>query len=458
MAKKEEKRTDRTYNDLPRWSGGSVTGSDMLDASLDSVKYNYDSSLDPRANPSVRGAISDLSNDVDLEANRRGANGQGDYERNLQQLREQVGLADYSEIFRRLRDSGTLGLTNLNGDTLDTLGTGISGRNAAYPNGASSVMSGVPQGLSGQGGGYQNSGGAYASAMNRLLGGGSFQYDEQTDPVYQAYKKQYTRGAQRGMNDTLGAVAARTGGMASSYATQAAQQAYNEQMQSLSDKIPELYDAAYNRWLTEYNLQQQQEQQAYERQLQQEQLAYERQQDALSQQTANEKTAYSRLMDLMENYGYAPTEEELAAAGLTSAQMEAILSGVQGNTSGGGSSGRRYSSGGSGSGNETPAETAEADWSAVEDYVQKGGKAQDYLRNHAKELGYKNYSSALSAWNEYQTLANSELVDVDGYGKVTWDRAEQLEHAGAVEIIGMGEDGKPIYKVKTRTKPQRLTK
>ena len=49
----------------------------MLDASLDSVKYNYDSSLDPRANPSVRGAISDLSNDVDLEANRRGATGQG---------------------------------------------------------------------------------------------------------------------------------------------------------------------------------------------------------------------------------------------------------------------------------------------------------------------------------------------------------------------------------------------
>ena len=415
MAKKEEKRTDRTYNDLPRWSGGSVTGSDMLDASLDSVKYNYDSSLDPRANPSVRGAISDLSNDVDLEANRRGANGQGDYESNLQQLRDQVGLADYSEIFRRLRDSGTLGLKNLNGDTLDTLGTGISGRNAAYPNGASSVMSGVPQGLSGQGGGYQNSGGAYASAMNRLLGGGSFQYDEQTDPVYQAYKKQYTRGAQRGMNDTLGAVAARTGGMASSYATQAAQQAYNEQMQSLSDKIPELYDAAYNRWLTEYNLQQQQEQQAYERQLQQEQLAYERQQDALSQQTANEKTAYSRLMDLMENYGYTPTEEELAAAGLTSAQMEAILAPYMQSSGTGAAQGYSYRSAGQGTGQ--PMQTDEA--AAPE---------------------------------------TSDTVYIDGYGNVPWATAERMERAGTVTIIGTDANGDPIYKLVPRTQRKAMTK
>lgn len=415
MAKKEEKRTDRTYNDLPRWSGGSVTGSDMLDASLDSVKYNYDSSLDPRANPSVRGAISDLSNDVDLEANRRGANGQGDYESNLQQLRDQVGLADYSEIFRRLRDSGTLGLTNLNGDTLDTLGTGISGRNAAYPNGASSVMSGVPQGLSGQGGGYQNSGGAYASAMNRLLGGGSFQYDEQTDPVYQAYKKQYTRGAQRGMNDTLGAVAARTGGMASSYATQAAQQAYNEQMQSLSDKIPELYDAAYNRWLTEYNLQQQQEQQAYERQLQQEQLAYERQQDALSQQTANEKTAYSRLMDLMENYGYTPTEEELAAAGLTSAQMEAILAPYMQSSGTGAAQGYSYRSAGQGTGQ--PMQTDEA--AAPEENVSK-------------------------------------TVHVDGYGEISWEEAERLENHGRLVITGEDENGDPIYKLMPLIQTKRM--
>lgn len=415
MAKKEEKRTDRTYSDLPRWSGGSVTGSDMLDASLDSVKYNYDSSLDPRANPSVRGAISSLSNDVDLEANRRGANGQGDYESNLQQLRDQVGLADYSEIFRRLRDSGTLGLTDLKGNTLDTLGSGISGRNAAYPNGASSVMSGVPQGLSGQGGGYQNSGGAYASAMNQLLGGGSFQYDEQTDPVYQAYKKQYTRGAQRGMNDALGAVAARTGGMASSYATQAAQQAYNEQMQGLSDKIPELYDAAYNRWLTEYNLQQQQEQQAYERQLQQEQLAYERQQDAMNQQAANEKTAYSRLMDLMENYGYTPTEEELAAAGLTGAQMEAILAPYMKSSGTGTAQGYSYRSAGQGTGQQMQTDEAAAP-------------------------------------------ETSDTVYIDGYGNVPWATAERMERAGTVTIIGTDANGDPIYKLVPRTQRKAMTK
>lgn len=437
MAKKEEKRTDRTYDDLPTWSGGSVTGSDMLGASLDSVKYGYDSSLDPRANPSVRGAISDLSNSVDLEANRRGANGQGDYESNLKQLRDQTGLTDWGTIFSRLRNSGTLGLTNMNGQTLDTLGTGISGRNAAYSNGANGNLTGIPQGLSGQGGGYQNNGGAYRSggyqgnnpynsAMNSVLGIGSFQYDPQTDPVYQSYKRQYSSGATRSMNDTLGAASARTGGMASSYATQAAQQAYDTQMNSLSDKIPELYDSAYNRWLTEYNLQREAEQEAYDRQMEQEQLAYERQlqqdqldyerrQNTMSQQSENQKTAYSRLMDLMENYGYRPTEEELAAAGLTSAQMEAILAPYMQSSGTGTARGYSYQSAGQGTALQTQNDEAAAQ-------------------------------------------ETSDTVYIDGYGNVPWATAERMERAGDVTIIGTDANGDPIYKLVSRTRRKALTK
>lgn len=402
--------------DLPRWSGGSVTGSDMLDASMDAVKYGYDSSLDPRASKAVRGAISSLSNDVDLEANRRGANGQGDYESNLQQLRDQTGLTDWGTIFQRLRDSGTLGLTNLKGQTLDTLGNGISGRNAAYPNGASgAAASGIPQGLSGQGGGYASgsgaaSGGAYSSAMGRLLGG--FEYNEQEDPVYQAYKKQYTRGAQRSMNDTLGAAAARTGGMASSYATQAAQQAYDNQMQGLSDKLPELYDSAYNRWLTEYNLQQAAEQQAYEREQAAEQQEYERAQAAQQQQQAAQQTNYSRLMDLMENYGYTPTEDELASAGLTGAQASAILA----------------------------------------PYMQQSGTGNAAYRSTA--------GAQPEAESTMQTTAPaaSDTVYIEGYGNVSWDTAERMERNGAVTIIGTDANGDPIYKIVPKTQRAALTR
>jgi hypothetical protein len=50
-------------------------------------------------------------------------------------------------------------------------------------------------------------------------------------------------------------VAARTGGMASSYATTAAQQQNNYYMAQLSDKIPELYQLAYQMYLDDIDLQ-----------------------------------------------------------------------------------------------------------------------------------------------------------------------------------------------------------
>ncbi len=72
-----------------------------------------------------------------------------------------------------------------------------------------------------------------------------FSYDPESDPLFQGYKKTYTREGQRAMQDTLGEVSARTGGLASSYATSAAQQANNGYMQQLADKIPQLLEMAY---------------------------------------------------------------------------------------------------------------------------------------------------------------------------------------------------------------------
>ncbi len=72
-----------------------------------------------------------------------------------------------------------------------------------------------------------------------------FEYDPESDPLFQGYKKTYTREGQRAMQDTLGQVSARTGGLASSYATSAAQQANNYYMKQLADKIPQLQEMAY---------------------------------------------------------------------------------------------------------------------------------------------------------------------------------------------------------------------
>lgn len=83
---------------------------------------------------------------------------------------------------------------------------------------------------------------------------GEFSYDKDADPVYQAYRKEYLREGDRATQNALGQAAAMTGGIPSSYAVNAASQAGNYYAAQLSDKIPELYADAYNRWLDQYNI------------------------------------------------------------------------------------------------------------------------------------------------------------------------------------------------------------
>ena len=80
---------------------------------------------------------------------------------------------------------------------------------------------------------------------NKLLNQGEFSYDPYSDPLYKLYAQQYTAGGQSAMQNTLAQIAARTGGLASSYAGTAAQNAYNGYMTQLANKIPELYQMAY---------------------------------------------------------------------------------------------------------------------------------------------------------------------------------------------------------------------
>lgn len=65
--------------------------------------------------------------------------------------------------------------------------------------------------------------------------------------MYQGLQKSYSQQGQQAMKDTLGQVAARTGGMASSYATTAANQSYNNYMQQLEDVARAMYNDEYSK-------------------------------------------------------------------------------------------------------------------------------------------------------------------------------------------------------------------
>lgn len=90
--------------------------------------------------------------------------------------------------------------------------------------------------------------------LGQIINREAFSYDPATDPLYGQYRKQYAREGQRATADALGAAAAASGGIASSYANTAAAQAGNYYAAQMTDKIPELYQLAYNKYLSDYNM------------------------------------------------------------------------------------------------------------------------------------------------------------------------------------------------------------
>lgn len=87
----------------------------------------------------------------------------------------------------------------------------------------------------------------------RNLQNKKFEWSPETDPTVKYYEDAYRREGERAMKDTLGAVAATTGGIPSSYATAAAAQQRNYYAQQMADKYPELYTQAFDRFMQEYD-------------------------------------------------------------------------------------------------------------------------------------------------------------------------------------------------------------
>ena len=130
---------------------------------------------------------------------------------------------------------------------------------------------------------------------DQILNREPFTYNYLEDPNYIALKGMYTREGDRAMQDTLGSVAARTGGMASSYAASAASQANNYFMSQLSDKIPELQQIAYDAYMA----------------------GIDSKRDDLSMLMGLESTDYSRYLDSLSqwntdrNFGYGVWRDQV---------------------------------------------------------------------------------------------------------------------------------------------------
>ena len=163
----------------------------------------------------------------------------------------------------------------------------------------------------------------YEQIVNRP----AFRYDPGSDPLYQSYRTQMLSEGSRAMRDTMGQAAALTGGYGSSYAQSAGQQQYGLYLQKLGQAMPEMYQAAYERYQAQGEALQKQLDTASELA----QSEYGRKKERFAQAAALEQQQYERgeksfqnLVNLIGQSGYMPSDEELKKAGMNRAQADAL--------------------------------------------------------------------------------------------------------------------------------------
>lgn len=281
---------------------------------------------------------------------------------------------------------------------------------------------------------YQRANDQATAIYDKIMNRGEFAYDVNKDKLYQQYRDLYAQMGRGAMEDTMGQAAALTGGYGSTYSQNAGQQAYNAYLQKLNDVVPELYNAAYNRYNQEgqdlmnlYSMARSNADSAYERDYNQwynrlqlergdEDTTYNRQQTEEQKKLAQEETdyerkqnAWSRLSSLITTTGYQPSNEELAAAGMSANEAAYLRQYYQqqkeaaSNKSGGSGGGsRRSGSGGS------PTQATQTDTE-----VRKNSAAASRLTGGAEDISYLSDYTTLAEyekwWSELDRQSNGGM-------------------------------------------------
>lgn len=249
---------------------------------------------------------------------------------------------------------------------------------------------------------------------DRIMNREQFSYDLNGDALYQQYKDRYQNLGRQAMMDTMGNATALTGGYGSSYATTAGNQAYQQYLQQLNDIVPDLYQQAYNRYTQEGNDLLNQYNMAYGRyrdavgdwenersyansdywqRYNADYADYQNQFNYWNQMAQQENANYYTDRDYAYNLAMAiigkrkmPSDEILAAAGLTQADAQQLGARVSRSS---GSSGSRSRSSSSPSGGNSGVDTGTAGLSY--------GALQGYLNNgtyREQVTGDRNFSAA----------------------------------------------------------------
>jgi hypothetical protein len=197
-----------------------------------------------------------------------------------------VSLLSYKQDYKNAKTDEARALANAGAERIRSVYGGYTAGSSGtgyYLNESSST---------GENGSYVNQ---YGSAQQALIDtlSQSFSYDSDADPSWQSYRQAYLREGQRAYEDSLGAAAANTGGIASTAAVTAAQQARNYYDAQAADKKAALYQQAYENYLSA------------RQQAASELTVY----DQLNQTAAdNQQQVYDNAIEKWKSYGYVTSD------------------------------------------------------------------------------------------------------------------------------------------------------
>ena len=239
--------------------------------------------------------------------------------------------------------------------------------------------------------------------VDQILNRDPFSYDAENDPLYQFYRAQYQRNGDKAMRDTLGAQAARTGGLSSSYAGSVAQQSYNDYMQGLNDIVPELYKLAYSMYKDDED-----SQRANVEMLRAlEQGDYAKFQDLLAQYNTDRSFNYGVFSDAR-NFGYQQQRDNIEDSRYNAEWAYKLSNAAKNKTSGNGSTG---SSGSTGS------KDAVYDYEGLFRAAQASGNPKSWLAQKGNYTKY-GFTSSSGLYADYQEWeANGGGLDESNLGK-----------------------------------------
>lgn len=239
--------------------------------------------------------------------------------------------------------------------------------------------------------------------VDQILNRDPFSYDAENDPLYQFYQDKYQRNGDKAMRDTLGAQAARTGGLSSSYAGSVAQQSYNDYMQGLNDIVPELYKLAYSMYKDDED-----SQRANVEMLRAlEQGDYAKFQDLLAQYNTDRSFNYGVFSDAR-NFGYQQQRDNIEDSRYNAEWAYKLSNAPKNKTSGSGSTGSRGSTG---------SKDAIYDYEGLFRAAQASGNPKSWLAQKGNYTKY-GFTSSSGLYADYQEWeANGGGLDESNLGK-----------------------------------------